>query len=259
MEQGHSLAHHVRSHQCTVGIIVLEERNERCGDRGNLLRRYVHQVYICRRNYREVGILTALNNLTDKCTIIVQRGITLSDDMLRLFLGSKIYDIVIIQIGNTILHLTIRCLDKAKLIDLCIDTQRRNQTDVRAFRALNRTETTVVCIVYVTYLEAGTLTRQTARTQGRETTLVGYLGQRVRLIHELRQRVGTEERIDNARDSLGVDQVSRREHLIVADVHALTNRTAHTGQTDRELVRQLLTNGTDTTVRQVIDIIDGSL
>ena len=31
-QQRHSLAHHVRSHQRTVGIIVLKERNQRCGD-----------------------------------------------------------------------------------------------------------------------------------------------------------------------------------------------------------------------------------
>ena len=82
MEQRHSLTHHVRSHQCTVSIIVLQERNERCGDRGNLLRRDIHQVDICRRHHREVGILTALHNLTDKGTVVIQRGITLTDDML---------------------------------------------------------------------------------------------------------------------------------------------------------------------------------
>ncbi len=110
-------------------------------------------------------------------------------------------------------------------------------------------------IVYVTHLEAGTLTRQTARTQGRQTTLVRHLGQRVGLVHELRERVRTEERVDNARDSLGVDQIGRSEHLIVAHVHALTDGTAHTVQTDRELVGQLLAHRAYTTVRQVVDII----
>ena len=34
--QRHGLSHHVRSHQCTVGIIVLEERDECCSDRSDL-------------------------------------------------------------------------------------------------------------------------------------------------------------------------------------------------------------------------------
>ena len=118
--------------------------------------------------------------------------------MLSLFLSCQIDDFLIIQVGYTILHLTVRCLDKAQLIDLCIDTKRGDQADVWSFRALNRAETAIVCIVYVTYFETGTLTRQTARTQCRETTFVGHLSQRVGLVHELRQRIGSEERVDDA-------------------------------------------------------------
>ena len=164
---------------------MLQEGDQRSGDRSNLLRRHVHQIHIRRRHHGEVGILTTLHDLTNEGTVVVQRCITLTDDMLCLFLGCQIDDIVIAEVGNTVLHLTVRCLNEAELIDLCIHTERRNQTDVRTFRALDRTQTTIVCIVYVTYLEAGALTRQTARTQGRETTLVGHLSQRVGLIHEL--------------------------------------------------------------------------
>ena len=88
---------------------------------------------------------------------------------------------------------------------------------------------------------------------------MSHLSQRVGLIHELRQRVGSEERVDDAGDGFGVDQVCRRKHLIVAHVHTLTYSTGHTSQADRELVRQLLTHRTYTTVRQVVDIIDGCL
>ena len=86
-----------------------------------------------------------------------------------------------------------------------------------------------------------------------------YLSQRVSLVHELRQRVSTEERVDHARDGLGVDQICWCEHLVIANVHALTNGAVHTSQTDRELVRQLLADCTYTTVRQVVDIIHCSL
>ena len=81
------------------------------------------------------------------------------------------------------------------------------------------------------------------------------LSQRVLLVHELAQSVRTEVRVDNAGNSLGVDQVGRREHLRVANVHSLTDSTCHTCQTYTELVVDLLTYGTNTTVRQVVDIV----
>ena len=158
MKQRHSLTHHVRSHQRTVGIIVLQERNQRGCDRGYLLWRYVHQIHIHRRYYREVCILTTLHHLADESTIVIQRRITLTDDVLRLFLSCQINNFLIIKIGHTILYLTIRSLDKAKFINLSIHTERADQTDVWSFRAFDRTQTTIVCIVYVTHLESSTLT-----------------------------------------------------------------------------------------------------
>ena len=43
-DQRHGLALHVRAHQRAVGVVVLEERDERRGDRNELLRRHVHEV-----------------------------------------------------------------------------------------------------------------------------------------------------------------------------------------------------------------------
>ena len=84
--------------------------------------------------------------------------------MVLLFLGSEIYHLVIVEVGNSVLHLSIRSLDKSEMVNLCIYTERRDKSDVRTFRTLDRTETTIVCIVNVTHLKSGTLTRQTSRT-----------------------------------------------------------------------------------------------
>ena len=43
-QQRHGLALHVRSHQRAVRVVVLEERNERRGDRDELLRRDVDEL-----------------------------------------------------------------------------------------------------------------------------------------------------------------------------------------------------------------------
>ena len=111
-------------------------------------------------------------------------------------------------------------------------------------------------VVHVAHLETCTVAGQTARTQGGETTLVGHLGQRVDLVHELRQLAGSEERVDDTAEGLRVDQVGRGEHFVVADVHALADGAGYAAQADVELVRELFAYGTDTAVAQVVDVID---
>ena len=110
-------------------------------------------------------------------------------------------------------------------------------------------------VVYVSYLESRTVARQTAGAEGRQTAFVRDFGQRVDLVHELRELRGSEERIDDRRQRLGVDKVHRREHFVVAHVHAFANGTRHTYEAHRELVRQLFAHRADTTVRQVVDVV----
>ena len=43
-DQRHGLTLHVRAHQGAVGVVVLEERDQRRGDRDHLLGRHVHEV-----------------------------------------------------------------------------------------------------------------------------------------------------------------------------------------------------------------------
>ena len=43
-DERHGLALHVRAHERAVRVVVLEERNERGGDRHQLVRRDVHQL-----------------------------------------------------------------------------------------------------------------------------------------------------------------------------------------------------------------------
>ena len=44
LNQRHGLTLHVRAHESAVRVVVLEERDERGGDRHELLRRHVHEV-----------------------------------------------------------------------------------------------------------------------------------------------------------------------------------------------------------------------
>ncbi len=110
-------------------------------------------------------------------------------------------------------------------------------------------------VVHVAHLETRTLTRQTAGTQGRKTALVGDFGQRIGLVHKLRQCVGAEESVDHRRDRLGVDKVDRLEHFVVAHVHLLTDGARDTRESDAELIVELLADSTHPAVAEVVDII----
>ena len=97
-------------------------------------------------------------------TLFVLRCGSLGHSFVLLSLGRKV-DRRLVEHHLTVDDTLVRSLDKAKLVNLSIDTERGDKTDVRSFRSLNGAKTTIVSVVDVTYLETCTLTRQTARTE----------------------------------------------------------------------------------------------
>ena len=155
-----------------------------------------------------------------------------------------------------VLHLAIRRLDEAVVVDARIAAQRRDQSDVRTFRRLNRADTAIVRGVNVADFESRALTRQTARPKCRQAALVRDLRQRVGLVHELRQLRRSEELADGSHDRLGVDQVVRhgRRHLLV-HAHLFLDGAFHADQADAELVLQQLADRAHAAVAKVIDVV----
>src|SRR5204862_6142539 len=66
----HRLALHVRTHESAVGIVVLEERYERGGDRNQLLRRYVHEVDAITRDGEHVTVVACCHQLLGEVAIL---------------------------------------------------------------------------------------------------------------------------------------------------------------------------------------------
>ena len=79
--------------------------------------------------------------------------------------------------------------------------------------------------------------------------------QRVGLVHELAQLIRSKERVDHRTQCFGVDQINRREHFVVAHIHALPDGTGHASKPYAKLVGQLLTHRAHTTVGQVVNIV----
>jgi hypothetical protein len=137
---------------------VLEEWDQRGSDGGDLRRSDVHELYLAGGDYGEVRFLTSLDRIADEASIVIKRSIPLSDDELFFLLCGIVLESFLGEVHTAILHQTIRGSDEAKAIDLGIDTEGGDQTDVWSFWGLDRTETAIVGIVYVSHLEAGTLT-----------------------------------------------------------------------------------------------------
>jgi hypothetical protein len=80
-------------------------------------------------------------------------------------------------------------------------------------------------------------------------------GERVRLVHELRELAGPEELLDGGHDRPDVDERLRRDLLHVLRRHALADHTLHAREADAELVLDQLADRTDAPVAEVVDVV----
>ena len=109
--------------------------------------------------------------------------------------------------------------------------------------------------VHVTHLKASTFAGQTTWAKGRYTALVGDFGQRVGLVHELRQLRRTEELLQRRRNRLGVDQVVRHQRVLLCLTQTFLHSLFDTGQTRAVLVFGQFAHAANTAVTQVVDIV----
>ncbi|MNE16936.1 hypothetical protein D3C80_1098970 [compost metagenome] len=165
------------------------------------------------------------------------------------------------QINNVVRYLAVdnlavRAFDEAVLVDAGKSCKRVDQTDVRAFRRFNRADTAIMRWMHVADFEASTLTGQTTRSKSRKTALVSDFRKRVGLIHELRQLRGAEEFTYSRSSRLRVDQILRHDRVDFDRGHTFLDRTFHTQKTDAILIFHQLADRTDTTVTEIVDIVD---
>ena len=95
VRERHRLALHVRAHQRAVRVVVLEERNERRGDRDELLRRHVHVVDAVLRHERHVALLAAEHEIVEELAVLVDARVRLRDDRVLFAVGVEPRDLVV--------------------------------------------------------------------------------------------------------------------------------------------------------------------
>ncbi len=252
-QAGHGLALHVGAHQRTVGVVVLEEGDQRGRDRHDLARRHVHVLHHVRGGEQEFALVAARHEVAGEHARVVDLGVRLRDHVLAFLDRRQVVDLI----GDlAVIDLAVRRLEEAVAVGARIHRERVDEADVRTFRGLDRAHAAVVRRVHVAHLEAGALAGQTARAEGRDATLVRDLGQRVGLVHELRQLAGAEELLDRGRDRLGVDQVVRHQVVGLGLRQALLDRALDTHQAGTELVLGELAHRTHAAVAEVVDVVD---
>ena len=95
IHQRHRLALHVRAHQRAVGVVVLEERDERRGDRDELVRRHVHELDLPAGHDEVVAGVAADHEVFDQRALASSRRVRLGDACTSPFHRREIDDLVV--------------------------------------------------------------------------------------------------------------------------------------------------------------------
>src|SRR3954452_6126154 len=187
-------------------------------------------------------------------TLWIHGRVRLGDEEILFAIARQVIDLI----GDaSLVHLAVRRFDEPEFVDPGKGAHRADETDVWTFRGLDRANPSVVRRMDVANFETGAIARETAWPEGRETTLVGQLRERVGLIHELRELRAAKEIADDRAERFRVDQLLGR-HAIDVDVeqrHALFHETLRPRQADAALVGQQFAHCPDAAATEMIDII----
>ncbi len=222
-------------------------------DGDDLARGDVHVVDLVRRHLVDLAALAAdQDRWVLEGAVALQRLVGLRDDVLVLLVGRQVVDLVgDLAAGDP----AVGRLDEPVGVDPPVGGQRPDQADVGALRRLDRAHPPVVGGVHVADLEPGALAGEAARAEGREPALVGQAGERVGLVHELRQLRGPEELLDGGDHGADVDQRLGRDRLDVLGRHPLLHDALHARQADPQLVLDQLADRAQAPVAEVVDVV----
>ena len=134
--------------------------------------------------------------------------------------------------------------------------QRADQADVRALRGLDRAHAAVVGRVHVADLDRRALAGQAAGAERREAAPVREPGERVGLVHELRQLRGAEELLQRRDHGPDVDDRLRRDRVGVLGGEALADDALHPVEADPEGVLDQLADRAQAAVAEVLVLVE---
>ena len=121
---------------------------------------------------------------------------------------------------------------------------------------LDRAHAPVVGRVHVAHLDRRALAREPAGAERGQAPAVGEPGERVGLVHELRQLRGAEELLQRRHDRADVDDRLRRDRVGVLGREALAHDALHAVQADAEGLLDQLADGAQAAVAEVLVLVE---
>src|SRR5216684_3685020 len=249
----HRLALHVRAHQRAVGVVMLEEGDERGRYRNDLRGGHVHVLDAVGGRQREFVLEATGNQAIDELAVLVDLRIRLrNDEVAFLDRGKKVN----LARDFSVYDLPVGRLQKPVPVGAGEERERVDQADVRAFRRLDGADPAIVSRVHVAHLEARALPGEAPRPQGRYAPLVRDFRKRIRLVHELRQLARAEKLLDRGGDGLRVDEIVRHEIFGLRLREAFFHRALDANQARAELVLGEFAHGAHAPVAEMVDVVD---
>ena len=251
--QRHGLALHVGAHEGAVGVVVLEERDERRRHRDDLLRRHVHVLDVGRVGQDRLAALAAEHRARRGSPFASRSAFACAMTLCSSWVASSSST----SVGDLALHdAAVRGLDEPELVQGRVAAERADQADVRALRGLDRAHAPVVGLVDVAHLDGGALAGEAARAERRQAAPVGEAGQRVGLVHELRQLRGAEELLQRRDHRADVDDRLRGDRVDVLGAHALADDALHPVEADAEGLLDELADRAQAPVAEVLVLVE---
>ena len=224
-------------------------------DRHDLRRGDVHELDVLRRGRDGLAEARAAEHavVQELAGLRVDRLGGLRDRVLRLLGGVEIDDLVR---HLAALDDAVRRLDEAELGHGRHRRERADQADVRAFRRLDRAHAAVVGRVDVAHLDRRALAGEAAGAERREPPPVREAGERVRLVHELRELRGAEELLQRRDHGPDVDDRLRRDRVDVLGRHPLADDALHPVEADAERLLDQLAGRAQAPVAEVLVLVE---
>ena len=110
--------------------------------------------------------------------------------------------------------------------------------------------------MHVAHLDRRALAGQAAGAERREAAPVREAGQRVRLVHELRELRGAEELLQRGDDRADVDDRLRRDRVGVLGREALADDALHPVEADAERLLDQLADRAQAAVAEVLVLVE---
>ena len=206
LEQGDRLALHVGPHQRPVGVVMLQEGNQRCRDAHQRRGGDLHELHFLRRHGAQL-LLTGANlhlSYADPALLVQRRG-RRSDAVLLLLIGHQPFDL---PGGLALLDPLIGRFQKAIIVDTRISSHRGDQADILSFGGFDGANAIIVGRVNVADLQLGASAAHAA-AQGAQAPFMGQFGQGIDLFQILAELSGVKEPVHRPLQQTGGDQVAQ--------------------------------------------------